>query len=122
MKNTLISIVVATALLADVVFAFPRSTKLEARQDIDFDLVDSAPDPTILPDDSTNYNPTAAISAVVAEISANPIPQQRRSIQRRSIVTNTYPGYTDNVAVGNAAINAPNDCNGFVCSVANHVH
>lgn len=114
MKAAFVSVAVATALLNDMVSAFPRSITLEARQDIDFDLVDSSPDPTMLPDDSTNYNPTAAISAVVAEISSNPLPQQRRSVQRRSIVTNTYPGYTDNIAVGNAAINAPSDCNGFV--------
>lgn len=121
MKATLFSVAVATALLADIVSAFPRSITLEARQDIDFDLVDSSPDPTILPDDATNYNPTAAISAIVAEISSNPLPQQRRSIQRRSIVVNTYSGYTDNAAVGNAAINAPNDCNGLVRSVANNL-
>ncbi|OCL03336.1 hypothetical protein AOQ84DRAFT_151178 [Glonium stellatum] len=84
---------------------------LEARQNIDFDLVDSAPDPSIAPDDSANYNPTSALSSVIAEVSENPLPQRRRGIQRRDILVSTSPGYTNNVFLDSAAINAPLDCN-----------
>jgi hypothetical protein len=82
-----------------------------ARQSIDFDLVDSTPDPTIKPDNTTNLNPAAAIASVIAEVKANPLPQDKRSLQARDIVVSTYAGYTANQAIGNAAINAPLDCN-----------
>lgn len=39
------------------------------------------------------------------------MPQAKRSIQARDIVVSTYPGYTVNQAIGNAAINASLDCN-----------
>ena len=89
----------------------PNGRKLEARQDIDFDLVDSTPDPTIRPEDTSNFNPSAAIASVVAAVTASPLPQSKRGLEARAIVINTYAGYTDNVPIGNAAINAPLDCN-----------
>ncbi|KAL8998610.1 MAG: hypothetical protein Q9169_002361 [Polycauliona sp. 2 TL-2023] len=92
--------------------AFPRSadTKLVARQSIDFDLVDSTPDPTVPPDDRSHFNRAAAIAAVVADINADPLPQ-KRSRETRDVVVATYPGYTANIQVANASISAPLDCN-----------
>ncbi|KAL8788747.1 MAG: hypothetical protein Q9195_007154 [Heterodermia aff. obscurata] len=84
---------------------------LETRQSIDFKLVDSTPDPTIQPGDTSNFNPSAAIASVIAAISASPLPQSKRSLEARDIVVNTYDGYTVNTPIGNASIDAPLDCN-----------
>ncbi|KAH0376000.1 hypothetical protein KCU92_g9981, partial [Aureobasidium melanogenum] len=69
---------------------------LRRRQDIDFALVDSTPDPVVAPNNYTNYNQQAAINAVLAEIISNPLPQKRSlSVKEHS-----------------AAVNAPLNCNG----------
>lgn len=106
----------AASLSFNLVSALPgfHSRKLEARQDIDFDLVDSTSDPTILPGDTSNFNPSAAIASVVAAISASPLSQSKRSLEARDVVVSTYAGYTINTPMGNASINAPMDCNKHV--------
>ncbi|CAD0115023.1 unnamed protein product [Aureobasidium uvarum] len=81
------------------------------RQDIGFQLVDDSPEPTIAPDNSTNYNQQAAISEVVASINDDPLPQDN-SLSRRDMVVSTSSGYTDNLPLPGAAINAPLNCNG----------
>lgn len=83
------------------------------RQDIDFLLVDSSPDPTIAPDNSTNYDQQAAISNVVASIDDNPLPQGSTR-RKRDMIISTSAGYTDNLQLAGAAINAPLNCNGAV--------
>lgn len=91
----------------------PNHRPLEARQEMDLDLIDSLPDPTVAPTNTAGYNPTAAIAAVVAEISEDPLPQvvRRRSPhERRDVRVVTSTGYTDHVSLGNVAINAPLDC------------
>lgn len=45
------------------------------RQNIDFQLVDDTPEPTIVPDNSTDYNQQAAILEVLASINDDPLPQ-----------------------------------------------
>ncbi|KAG9948845.1 hypothetical protein KCU85_g4732, partial [Aureobasidium melanogenum] len=86
---------------------------LARRQDIDFDLVDEAPEPTVAIDDSSNYNQQAAIDAVVSEVEANPLPQKRDlNLHRRDIVVETSSGYTANVQIQDAAISAPKNCQG----------
>ncbi|KAG9827096.1 hypothetical protein KCU90_g17027, partial [Aureobasidium melanogenum] len=86
---------------------------LARRQDIDFDLVDEAPEPTVAIDDSSNYNQQAAIDAVVSEVEANPLPQRRDTdLHRRDIVVETSSGYTSNVQIQDAAISAPKNCQG----------
>ena len=97
----------------------PESPKLESRQSIDFDLADFTPDPTVLPEDTSNFNPSAAIASVVAAISAGP--QSKRSFQARDIIVSTYAGYTTNTPVGNAAMNAPKDCNNHVSDVTKYI-
>jgi hypothetical protein len=96
--------------------AAARPSLLQPRQDINFDLVDLTPDPSRAADDSTAYNPTSALAAVVAEITNDPLPQtpqgKRRDIQQRDIIVKTADGYSDNLSLGNAAINAPKDCAG----------
>ncbi|KAH0270130.1 hypothetical protein KCU91_g8282, partial [Aureobasidium melanogenum] len=86
---------------------------LARRQDVDFDLVDEAPEPTVAIDDSSNYNQQAAIDAVVSEVEANPLPQRRDTdLHRRDIVVETSSGYTSNVQIQDAAISAPKNCQG----------
>lgn len=105
------------ATFAQVVSAVPQDggSKLHARQGIDFDLVDSTPDPTVQPGDTSNFDPAAAIASVIAEVKAGtPLSEERRDLEARDIVVSIYPGYTQNVLLGNAAINAPLDCNGRV--------
>jgi hypothetical protein len=61
---------------------------LRRRQDIDFALVDSTPDPVVAPNNYTNYNQQAAINAVLAEIISNPLPQKRSlSVKERASST-----------------------------------
>lgn len=89
------------------------------RQDIDFDLVDEAPEPMVAIDDSSNYNQQAAIDAVISEVEANPLPQRRDTdLHRRDIVVETSSGYTPNVQIQDAAISAPKNCQGSVCQTA----
>lgn len=107
-----------SALTAALPQVQPKSApaNLVNRQDINFDLVDSTPDPTVAPDDYANYNPTAALASVVAEVSVSPLPQtEKRDVQQRDIIVVTTDGYTANTALGNAALNAPLDCNKAVC-------
>ena len=116
MLNKMLKVISAAMLCSHLALALPQpeKQKLQARQDIDFDLVNSTPDPTILPGDTSNFNAPAAIAAVKAAVTASPLPQSKRSLEARDIIVNTYPGYTDNIAVANAAMNAPMDCNGHV--------
>ncbi|KAL8645698.1 MAG: hypothetical protein Q9226_007184 [Calogaya cf. arnoldii] len=84
---------------------------LVARQSIDFDLVHPTLDPTRLPEARSNFNRDAAIASVVAPINADPLPQSKRSLESRDVAVSTYPGYTANVQLANAAMSAPLDCN-----------
>ncbi|KAL8837283.1 MAG: hypothetical protein Q9170_002578 [Blastenia crenularia] len=79
--------------------------------DFDFNLVNSTPDGTILPEDRSHLNPSAAIASVVAAINADPLPQSKRSLETRDVVVATYDGYTANTLLGNASIHTPLDCN-----------
>lgn len=88
-------------LLSLSVAALPAD--LVRRQDIDFALADSLPDPNLTV--SSQYNEASAISAIIADIDENPLPQ-KRGIVRRGI-----SGYSS-ITVGNAAINAPLNCIG----------
>jgi hypothetical protein len=82
---------------------------LHRRQDIDYKLVDSTPDPVIAPNNYTDYDQQAAINAVVADISRNPL-SQKRSIPSQDV--NTPPsGYASVAVPVNATINAPLNCN-----------
>jgi hypothetical protein len=101
-------------MFAQVISAAPHASdaKLQARQSINFDLVESAPDPSVQPDDTSNYHPAAAIASVIAEVQAgNPLSERKRALEARDIVVSTYAGYTANIPLGNLAINAPLDCN-----------
>ncbi|KAL9593716.1 MAG: hypothetical protein Q9219_007419 [cf. Caloplaca sp. 3 TL-2023] len=98
----------------NLVSALPHDgdRKLVARQSIDFDLVDSTPDPTVQPEDRSHFNAAAAIASVVAAINADPLPQTaKRSLEARDVLTTTSPGYTPNTLVANAAMSVPLDCN-----------
>ncbi|KAH0282035.1 hypothetical protein KCU62_g9954, partial [Aureobasidium sp. EXF-3399] len=75
------------------------------RQDIDFDLADNSADPVVAPDNSTDYNQQAAIQEVKNDIFADPL-------TKRDIIVSTSSGYTPNVQLNGAAINAPLNCNG----------
>ena len=118
MRSGTLKAVSAASLSFNLALALPglNGRKLETRQDINFKLADSTPDPTVRPDDTSNFNPAAAIASVIAAISASPLPQSKRSLEARDIVVTTYAGYTDNALIGNAAINAPLDCNKHVCA------
>ncbi|KAL8869357.1 MAG: hypothetical protein Q9174_004332 [Haloplaca sp. 1 TL-2023] len=95
-----------------MVSALPRAV---ARQSIDFDLVNSTPDPTVMPDDRSNFDRDAAIASVIASINKDPLPQaSKRSLETRDVAVSTYPGYTANVQVANASMSAPMDCNNKV--------
>ncbi|KAL8951318.1 MAG: hypothetical protein Q9183_007465, partial [Haloplaca sp. 2 TL-2023] len=114
MKGDMMKVLSAASLCLNLALALPQpnTPRLEARQSIDFDLVDSTPDPTFQPEDRSNFNPSAAIASVIAAINANPLPQSKRSIEARAdVLVTTYPGYTDNTPVADAAMSAPNDCN-----------
>jgi hypothetical protein len=114
MKAKILSAVAITATLARVTSGVPEVNvaKLQARQSIDFDLVDSAPDPTVLPNDISTTDPEAAIASVIAEVRAgSPLSERRRALDTRDIIVGTYPGYTANILLDNVAINAPLDCN-----------
>jgi hypothetical protein len=89
---------------------------LARRQDIDFDLVDDAPKPTVAIDDSSNYNQQAAVDAVISEVEINPLPQ-RRDLHRRDVIVQTSNGYTSNVQIKDAAMSVPKNCQGSVCTV-----
>ena len=89
---------------------------LARRQDIDFDLIDESPEPTVAIDDSSNYNQQAAIDAVITEVETNPLPQ-RRDLHRRDIVVETSSGYTSNVQIKDAAMSVPKNCQGSVRTV-----
>jgi len=92
---------------------------LARRQDIDFDLVDESPEPTVAIDDSSNYNQQAAIDAVITEVESNPLPQRRDTdLHRRDIVVETSNGYTSNVQIKDAAMSVPKNCQGSVCIVS----
>ncbi|KAI4761460.1 hypothetical protein E4T52_06391 [Aureobasidium sp. EXF-3400] len=92
---------------------------LRRRQDIDFALVDSTPDPVVAPNNYTNYDQQAAINAVLAEIIGNPLPQKRSlSVEERASSTSAEnyispsDGYADIAIPDSAAVNAPLNCNG----------
>ena len=117
----ILSAAVMTAALTRVTLGVPEGAgaKLQARQSIDFDLVDSVPDPVIQPEDVSNFDPAAAIASVIAEVKAGgPLAERKRALESRDILVSTYPGYTDNFALGNVAINAPLDCNEKVPTVS----
>ncbi len=109
MRDPILRTAIAAFALAQVSLALPP--QLNARQSIDFDLVDSTPDPIVKPDDTRNFDAAAAIASVIAEIKEDPLPQEKRALEVRDIVVSTYPGYAVNQALGRAAINAPLDCN-----------
>lgn len=114
MKTTILGAAAITASLAQITLGVPdvNGARLHARQSIDFDLVDSAPDPTVQPDDISASDPAAAIASVIAEVRAGtPLSERKRALEARDIIVGTYPGYTVNVLLGNVAINAPLDCN-----------
>lgn len=115
MKGAKKSVAAAALAFAQLSAALPQHV---ARQSIDFALVDATPDPIIKPEDTSNLNPAAAIASVIAEVKENPLPQVKRTLKARNIIVETYPGYTTNTGVGNAAINAPLDCNKKVSSRA----
>lgn len=88
-----------------------------APQDIDFDLVDATPDPTIA--NLTDVNAAAIVAAITADIAANltlNLNLTRRALSARDdnvpVTVITSPGYTAPNPIGQAAINAPLDCNG----------
>ena len=116
MKTAMLKAISAASLSFTLALALPgpNGRKLEARQDINFTLVDSTPDPTIRPDDTSNFNSSAAIASVVAAVTASPETQSKRSLEARDMLVNSYPGYTDNVPIGKAAMYAPLDCNKHV--------
>jgi hypothetical protein len=89
---------------------------LARRQDIDFDLVDESPEPTVAIDDSSNYNQQAAVNAVISEVEINPLPQ-RRDLHRRDVIVQTSNGYTSNVQIKDAAMSVLKNCQGLVCTV-----
>ncbi|KAJ8109097.1 hypothetical protein OPT61_g7702 [Boeremia exigua] len=114
MMMKVVSGAVVASTLAQIALAKPQSSgpKLQARQSINFDLVDNSPDPVVQPGDTSHFNPAAAIASVVAEVkSGAPLAERKRALEARDIVVTTYPGYTTNTALGNVAINAPLDCN-----------
>ncbi|KAG9528189.1 hypothetical protein KCU93_g4603, partial [Aureobasidium melanogenum] len=86
--------------------------RIRRRQEIDFDLVDSTPDPTIAPNDYTDYNQQAAIDAVVADIFSDPLPQKRDSLAPRDIYNTAPGGYSSIVVSSSVALSAPLNCNG----------
>jgi hypothetical protein len=93
----------------------PLQTNLVRRQDINFDLVDQSPDPVIAPDNSTNYDQNAALAEIKLEILKDPLLQDSGHAKvRRDIITTTSPGYTSNIQLDKAALNAPLNCNGAV--------
>jgi hypothetical protein len=87
----------------------PRLAGLHRRQDIDYKLVESTPDPVIAPNNYTDYDQQAAINAVIADISSDPLPQKRSVAP--SDVNTTPTGYASIVVPANATINAPLNCN-----------
>ncbi|KAL8699739.1 MAG: hypothetical protein Q9224_001286 [Gallowayella concinna] len=113
MKTGLLKAISAASLGFNLASALPRidGRNLVARQDIDFNLVDSTPDPTVFPEDRSHFNSAAAIASVVAAINAHPLPPLKRSLETRDVVVATYAGYTANTLVGNASMYAPMDCN-----------
>ncbi|KAL9029127.1 MAG: hypothetical protein Q9180_007067 [Flavoplaca navasiana] len=115
MMNSLLKAVSVAWFGFSLVSAIPRSADhgLVARQGIDFNLLDSTPDPTVLPDDRSHFNQDAAIASVVAAINASPLPQpqKKRSLDTRDVVVSTYPGYTANVQLANASMSSPVDYN-----------
>lgn len=46
-------------------------------QDIDWNLVDKLPEPTVTTDDSSNYSQQATIDSFVSKAEANSLPQGR---------------------------------------------
>jgi hypothetical protein len=92
----------------------PSSLQVQRRQALDLDLIESTPDPDRQPDDDTNYNPKAAIQSVIAEVEGHPTPLESQPIDKRNIIISPYIGYTDNIRLGDAAIDAPLDCNNKV--------
>lgn len=117
MKIKTLSGAVVAAILPLTSSAGPQTSdpKLQARQSINFDLVDSTPDPTVQPGDTSHFNPAAAIASVIAEVQAGtPLAEKKRALEARDIVVSTYAGYEANIPLGNVAINAPLDCNGKV--------
>jgi hypothetical protein len=86
--------------------ALPDLSPPTRRQSIDFALADGLPDPVAV--DPNSYNRTEAINAVVAETSSDPLPQKRDSAL---VGRDASIGYTSSIPLGNAAINAPLNCN-----------
>jgi hypothetical protein len=81
------------------------TSNLGRRQDIDFALADSLPDP--ITTSSSTYNQASALAAVIADINDDPLVQKRNSVGRRAV-----SGYSNSISLGNAALNAPLNCNG----------
>jgi hypothetical protein len=102
----LFSFILNTLALSVSIVALPTKDNLidlPRRQDIDFALADSLPDPT---NTSSTYNETSAIEKVIADVDANPLPQIV-DVNRRDT-----SGYGLSISLKNAAINAPLNCNG----------
>ena len=107
MKAKVLSVGAVMVTLTRVTLGAPEfaGAKLQARQSIDFDLVDSVPDPVIQPNDVSNFDPAAAIASVIAEVKAGgPLSERKRALESRDILVSTYPGYTDNTPLGNGLL------------------
>lgn len=114
MKAKVLSVGVVMVTLTRVTLGAPEfaGVKLQARQSIDFDLVDSVPGSVIQPNDVSNFDPAAAIASVIAEVKAGgPLAEIKRALESRDILVSTYLGYTDNTPLGVVAINAHLECN-----------
>jgi hypothetical protein len=106
-------------LFSQFVSALPPIIKsgLQARQDLDFNLVGSTPIPHILPEDIMVYNATAAILEAIEYINTHPLPLRHPALQART-VRSTAPGYSTSVLIDTHIIDAPLDCNQQVSTFA----
>lgn len=98
---------ISTLALGLSVVALPAADSginLQRRQDINFTLADAVADTDGTDGVSTD---ASSIAAVVADINDNPLPQEKRDLDRRA-----ESGYSASISLDNVAINAPLNCHG----------
>ena len=117
MKTNLLAATVVVCMSSCLTLARTPSSgsRTQPRQALNLDLIDNTPDPLRLPDDDSGYDPIKAIQSVVAEVEGHPPKIEIQPKKKREIYAPPHIGYTENIPLRDAAIDAPPDCNNKVC-------
>ena len=104
MRTTTLINILALSLTVAALPTTDNLINLVRRQDINFTLADAVSDTSDIDDASGD---ASTIAEVVADVNANPLPQEKRDVNKRGM-----SGYSASISLDKVAINAPLNCNG----------